>query len=303
VTCERESLGAQISNCSLSGAIENTGSGEAIQVIVWAEYGKAFQGARTTTFNPLGDVAVGATAEFENDGILVVNPDQYDIRIECAGYDVGRSSELPTRGPTMTSNGPDGGSIKTLTVDPTTPSTIYVATDGGGVFKSTNRGDIWNPANVGLEFSDVLDLVIDPLVPTILYAGTWGGGVYKSTNGGESWIEVNIGLPYKGISSLVIDPVTPATLYAATGGVHKTTNGGGSWHAVNIGLSETDVRTLAIDPTSPETLYAGTYEGAVFKSTNGGESWSKASAGLPSTDISVLAIDATMPEIVWVCFI
>src|SRR6266542_2893379 len=37
-----------------------------------------------------------------------------------------------------TSNGPYGGIIESLAVDPTTPTTIYAGTYFGGLFKSTN---------------------------------------------------------------------------------------------------------------------------------------------------------------------
>ena len=39
-----------------------------------------------------------------------------------------------------TSSGPEGGLIRSLAIDPTSPSTLYAGTDGGGVFKSTNGG-------------------------------------------------------------------------------------------------------------------------------------------------------------------
>ena len=35
-----------------------------------------------------------------------------------------------------TSNGPEGGSISVLAIDPVTPTTLYAGTEGGGVFKS-----------------------------------------------------------------------------------------------------------------------------------------------------------------------
>ena len=49
-----------------------------------------------------------------------------------------------------TSIGPEGGIILALAIDPTTPSTLYAGTDGGGVFKSTNGGAAWSAVNTGL---------------------------------------------------------------------------------------------------------------------------------------------------------
>jgi hypothetical protein len=39
-----------------------------------------------------------------------------------------------------TSNGPEGGRISALAIDPTTPSTLYAGTPGQGVYKSTDGG-------------------------------------------------------------------------------------------------------------------------------------------------------------------
>ena len=140
-----------------------------------------------------------------------------------------------------TSNGPEGGTIFALAIDPATPATLYAGTYGGGVFKSTNGGGNWSAVNTGLTNTNVHALAIDPATPATLYAGTWGG-VFKSTDGGGNWSAVNTGLTTTDVHALAIDPATPATLYAGTeGGVFKSTNGGGNWNAVNTGLTNTDV--------------------------------------------------------------
>ena len=74
-----------------------------------------------------------------------------------------------------TSNGPYGGTVFALAIDPTTPSTLYAGTRGGGVFQSTNSGGSWSAVNTGLSNLSVSALAIDPSAPSRLYAGTWGG--------------------------------------------------------------------------------------------------------------------------------
>jgi len=78
---------------------------------------------------------------------------------------------------TWTSNGPEGGSIYTLVVDPNMSAILFAGTWGGGVYKSTDGGKKWRLAGKGLEFAMIGDLVIDPRDPTTLYA-TAGGDVY-----------------------------------------------------------------------------------------------------------------------------
>ena len=73
--------------------------------------------------------------------------------------------------------GPEGGTINTLAIDPTTPSTLYAGTNGG-VFKSTDGGAHWGAVNTGLTNLTVLALAIDPAAPNTIYAGTNGNSVF-----------------------------------------------------------------------------------------------------------------------------
>jgi hypothetical protein len=65
-----------------------------------------------------------------------------------------------------TTNGPFGGPAFVVAVDPKTPSTLYEASPGGGVFKSVDRGQSGS------------------------YAGS-GNGIFMSTNGAASWTQVS----------------------------------------------------------------------------------------------------------------
>jgi cysteine-rich repeat protein len=215
----------------------------------------------------------------------------------------------PTHGPTPQAGdnawsvfGPQGGSILSLAIDPTSPQTVYAGTNGG-VFKSTDGGSSWSTASKGLTDSGITEtyvqeLAIDPSSPQTLYAGMFRG-VFKSTDGGASWDAA--GLTTSDVTALAVDPTNPQTIYAGTdtggmpaGNVFKSTDGGMNWAAA-AGLYNVNIRTLAIDPTNSQLVYAGT-SGGVFKSTNGGTNWSAASSGLTTTDIYALAIDPSSPQ-------
>ena len=83
-------------------------------------------------------------------------------------------TKTPTPTPVWTSNGPEGGNIDVLAIDPQTSATLYAGT-WGGVFKSTDGGGNWSAVNAGLTDFGVYALAIDPQTPTTLYAGTYGG--------------------------------------------------------------------------------------------------------------------------------
>ncbi len=90
-----------------------------------------------------------------------------------------------------TSQGPFGGAVASLAIDPTTPTTVYAATAKAGVFKSRDGGAHWTAAGGGLGEVDVRVLVISPRSPSTLYAGT-SSGVFKSTDQGKHWKDEKI---------------------------------------------------------------------------------------------------------------
>jgi photosystem II stability/assembly factor-like uncharacterized protein len=211
------------------------------------------------------------------------------------------------------SNGPEGGPVSALAIDPDNTATIYAGTNSG-VFKSTNGGESWSSLTISASA-----LAIDPITPTILYANA--NGVSKSTDGGASWHTINNGMAnqYGNVlsgSKLAIDPGTPTTVYVGTSGrgMFKTTDGGTMWNPINNGLpidpwGNTNVGALAIDPTNPNVIYASVgvnipnssaYFPAIFKSTNGGANWSQIFNGLRVIySLTLLVIDPVNPNTIY----
>ncbi len=64
--------------------------------------------------------------------------------------------------------------VTALVADRTTASTLYAATAGGGVVKTTNGGTNWTNANSGLWLANVATLVAHASNSAILFAGTSG---------------------------------------------------------------------------------------------------------------------------------
>lgn len=204
--------------------------------------------------------------------------------------------------------GPPGGIVNSLAIDPSTLTTLYAGTQGGGVFKSINGGMSWAAASSGLPPNrSVGNVAIDPTAPATLYVGVASNGIYKSTDGGMSWEPANSGLPAFSSGGVRIDSSNTATLYAATGsGVFKSINGGVSWTDASVGLPlNRSISALAIDPSNPNTLYAGNSlvsPGSVieiFKSTDGATSWTSLSSSLATTGINALAIDPSASATVY----
>ena len=206
---------------------------------------------------------------------------------------------------TWTSNGPEGGRVLALAVDPITPSIIYASTYTRGVFRSTDGGASWNRSNAGLFTRAVAAFAIDPKTPSTLYALT--DGVAKSTDGGASWNPLSTtGLPIGGVPTprvvaFAIDPKIPSTLYVGTvgRGIFKSTDGGATWGDVNTQLTlVSTINAILIDPTTSSTLYAAVESQDVnmFKSTDGGTSWSEVLVYPGFGFVRTLAIDPVNPS-------
>jgi photosystem II stability/assembly factor-like uncharacterized protein len=106
-------------------------------------------------------------------------------------------------------------SASSMAVDPTNTDTIYLATQGYGVLKSTAGCLSTQSINIGLDNLNVNSIAVDPNDPLRLFAGT-AGGAYLSLNGGNSWFPVNDGLLGATIIySIAVNP-TDSTVLAAT---------------------------------------------------------------------------------------
>ena len=303
VICEEQPPGDWPYKCEVSGVVKNAGPGKATHVLIRVEFGKEWRDMRSFTFNPLGDLNAGATADFRNEFTYIADPGPYDVWVECTGYDVPAISSSSTKVPTSTavshaappsSLSPSAQSAATIEPSPASTSTPAATPEvhTSDVLESIPP-DIWK--SNGPYGGAIFTLAIDPVTPTTLYAGTFGGGIFKTTTGGMHWTAVNTGLTNPEVSAMAIDPNTPDTIYAGTlawpGGMFKSTNGGESWTAVNNGFSGGRVSALAIDPSTPTTLYADTEQSGVFKSTDGGESRVATNSGMPEASALCLVID------------
>lgn len=129
-------------------------------------------------------------------------------------------------------------SIKLLAIPRERPSTIYVATGFGQLFKSENGGDAWTELDVGLTGTeDLFSLDLDPHDPDTLFAGT-ENGLRKSTDGGESWSTIGGGLDNWYCKGVAFHPKKKGTVYAGTTGkgFFISTDGGETFAPSSAGL-------------------------------------------------------------------
>jgi photosystem II stability/assembly factor-like uncharacterized protein len=221
-------------------------------------------------------------------------------------------------GPALTS-----GRIIDLAVDPRDARVWYIATAGGGVWKTTNAGTSFAPVFDDQKSFSIGCVTIDPHDSLVVWVGSgennsqrsvsMGDGVYKSVDGGKSW--KNVGLEKsEHISKIVVDPRDSNVVYVAAQGplwapggdrgLYKTTDGGKTWKDVLTISENTGVTDVILDPSNPDILYASAYqrrrhvftlidggpESAIHKSTDGGKTWTKLKDGLPKEDMGRIGL-------------
>ena len=124
--------------------------------------------------------------------------------------------------------------INTMVVDPVHSSTVYAGTTNG-LFRTTNRADVWERIGQSMPDQFVSSILIHPSHPEILYIGG-RAGVLKSLDGGHTWIPKNQGLNTLNIRTLAISLHDPQLIYAGTNGsgLYHSTNAGESWAAMPL---------------------------------------------------------------------
>jgi photosystem II stability/assembly factor-like uncharacterized protein len=174
------------------------------------------------------------------------------------------------------SNGPQGGSIVTIAINPLNNAMLYTGTVQNGIYKSINSGNSWIHLHSDTLYPTQRVIAIHPTAPDTLYAATYGG-IFKSTNAGVDWIRL---LPPRDIHeeyrALAINPDHPNIIFA--GGVFdqwRSTDSGESWEQLNI--PRVSIDAFAIDPHNSSIMYlaSGSVSDGmgIWKSLDMGQSW------------------------------
>ena len=92
-----------------------------------------------------------------------------------------------------------GGRVAAVAGSATDPKLYYVGSGGGGVWKSANCGQTWDPVFAKEPVAAIGAVTIDPTDNDTVWVGTgednprndvsYGDGVYKTTDGGDTWTQ------------------------------------------------------------------------------------------------------------------
>jgi photosystem II stability/assembly factor-like uncharacterized protein len=217
-----------------------------------------------------------------------------------------------------------GGRVASVAGSASDPKLYFLGSAGGGVWRSQNGGQTWDPVFEKAGTSAVGAVTIDPTDNKIVWAGTgegnprndvsYGDGVYKSTDGGDTW--TNVGLKAtRYISRILVDPrnhnhvivgaLGDAFSDSSERGVYVTDDGGRTWKQTLYVAPESGASDLAMSAQNPNVVFAGIWkfqrrpwtfvsggtEDGIYKSTDGGATWTKLDGhGLPSAPVGRIGL-------------
>lgn len=179
------------------------------------------------------------------------------------------------------------GDATNLEVDPVVDETVYVATNGYGVFRTRDGGKKWQPINRGLIAPYVKGpnaLIAVTERPGILLVSTLGGGVNESLDRGEHWRSISGGYTFTFGMAAAAGPGLRLAAARPNKLIIVSDDGGRSWIETELpGQRPEHIATnaVAFHPEDQRVLVAGTlaygYRAAdgLFVSRDGGRHFAR----------------------------
>lgn len=226
-----------------------------------------------------------------------------------------RSVPAANVGPTVMS-----GRVTDIAVHPKDPTVFYVAYASGGLWRTVNNGQSFEPIfdhEATMTIGAIAVVFGETRGADVIWLGTGesnssrssyaGDGIYVSRDGGATWKNVGLTDSHH-IGEILVSPDdTESVLVAAVGhlysgnaerGVFRSTDGGANWERVLFVDDNTGAIALRMEPGNPEVIYAAMWErerrawnfvesgngSGIYKSRDGGKNWKKISgkgSGLP----------------------
>ncbi len=198
---------------------------------------------------------------------------------------------------------PNSGAIVSIALSPKFSSdrTVFVGTETGGMFKSTDGGKSFTQINNGLSDRRIRDIVIYPNGDNqksdryLILISTWDEGVWQSKDGGETWKKYHNGLTkdhqadqtgfklphFTDLSVSHAFNQDKTMFLAGFNGLFKSTNGGEVWQEIHS-LSTRSIISLKVSPNyaKDSTIAFGTYVKELYISKDGGAKWQLVMKGL-----------------------
>jgi photosystem II stability/assembly factor-like uncharacterized protein len=229
-----------------------------------------------------------------------------------------------------------GGRSAAVTGVPNKPNLYYFGSTGGGIWKTTDGGRVWENISDGFFGGSIGAITVSKSDPNVIYVGggektvrgnvSSGYGIWKTVDAGKTWTSLGL-KKSRHVPRIAVHPTNSDIVYAGVmgnlykptieRGVYKSTDGGKTWRKTLFANANAGIVDLIIDPTNPRILYASTWRinrtpyslnsggdgSALWKSIDSGETWKEISTnkGFPKDTLGIIgvAVSAVNNQRVW----
>lgn len=210
----------------------------------------------------------------------------------------------------------DSGRARQVVAHPVDPAILYLASAGGGVWKTWDAGAHWEPITDQLGTTAIGTLAMDPMNPDILYLGfgdpfdVHQPGLVRSSDGGATWsapVQL-VGASQRvaaSVTDIKVDPANSAVVLAATDvGLFRSGDAGASWQQIalsgpagaffymwSIAYAGGGVWLASgqlADPAKPVSVLSNTGQLGLWRSVDDGVTWTYATSALPGGEATAI---------------
>jgi photosystem II stability/assembly factor-like uncharacterized protein len=226
-----------------------------------------------------------------------IQPGTYDLIVKDASDQTASLPAAVTISPAATgwaSNGPFGGTMINLSLDPLNTDRLYAGARFSGFYKTTNGAQSWNlemAMPMSVAFIDKVHFIYPAgqTFPNLFLPGADGhSGHFRSIDNGATWQPSNPAgfnsWPAMLINSYVaVDNADPDRVYLGyfSGintasphlGLYISHDRGDSW-TQSTATAGLQISAVAVEPGDPDHVVIGTRDARFLSSTDGGATWS-----------------------------
>jgi photosystem II stability/assembly factor-like uncharacterized protein len=165
----------------------------------------------------------------------------------------------------------DGSAISAVEIAQANTKMLYVGTEKGGIYKSTDGGNTWSedlasPVLPGFTITRILTSPTNAQIVYVTVANFHASHVFRSKDGGATWTDVDRGrLPDVPHYAVAIPKAKPSTVYVCSdAGVHVSIDAGETWKGLTRNLPTVPIVDLVYHETDG-TLTAASYGRSIWR--------------------------------------
>jgi len=188
--------------------------------------------------------------------------------------------------------------LYSVTIDPTSPNVLYLASATDGIYKSEDAGNSWRKINKGLQKLLIRQLYLPRSSNQgLVYAADSQGALYRTSDGGANWSKAYANpSPISSISGHGCDLLENCRVWIGDrdGKLSFSGDGGSTWNTLFERADCGAINSLGIPSMQPSSniYFLGTEKCGVFRTGDAGQSFQQVNKGIGNLNIRSIALSS-----------